>query len=306
MSKLTMLTATVAVGALLAGCSVAGDRTTSSRQSSTGASTAAAQPAPSAQVRQVQQALNSQGFYSGDADGIWGPRTADALRNFQQARGIEQSAQMDSRTMAALGLNSDGTPMSQTTTVPSATTSSTAGTTGTGMSSTSGTGMSGATGTGPSATTGATTGTVNQPATAPYPATGTTAGSATTTTRSAAPNSGTSSTRTPGNDRQNQHSAIAPAQQPAYGTASSARSSADLNRRSDQRASASGPMTSRTQVREVQESLERAGHDVGEVDGVWGPRTAKALRDFQQARGLDATGRLDDRSREALGVRGRS
>jgi len=293
MTKLTMLTATVAVGALLTGCGSLSGGNTASRQTS--ASTAAAQPAPSAQVRQVQQSLNAQGFYSGEADGLWGPRTSEALRSFQQARGLDQTGQMDGRTMAALGLRADGTPMSQTQTgavPPPAPAPVSPPPASTGMS-----------GTTPrtSSATGTTTGTASQPGSGMSATTTTTT---TPTTRSAAPAApGTSSTRTPGNDRQNQQSAITPPQRPAYGTASSARTSADLDRRPDQRVSASGKVASPSEIRQVQESLERAGHDVGDVDGIWGPRTAKALRDYQRAKGLDATGRLDERTLEALGVR---
>jgi peptidoglycan hydrolase-like protein with peptidoglycan-binding domain len=38
----------------------------------------------------------------------------------------------------------------------------------------------------------------------------------------------------------------------------------------------------RSAVREVQEALNKKGFDVGFADGVWGPRTASALREFQE------------------------
>lgn len=47
---------------------------------------------------------------------------------------------------------------------------------------------------------------------------------------------------------------------------------------------------SRTEVQHVQRALNNAGYDV-RVDGKWGPSTQRALRDYQQAHGLAATGR---------------
>lgn len=57
-------------------------------------------------VFKVQERLRDLGFYVRDnIDGQWGPRTATALRNFQRARGLEATGQLDSRTMAALDLH---------------------------------------------------------------------------------------------------------------------------------------------------------------------------------------------------------
>lgn len=46
-------------------------------------------------------------------------------------------------------------------------------------------------------------------------------------------------------------------------------------------------------IREAQEALTRAGFDVGPVDGMLGPRTQAALREFQTQRGLSPSGQLD-------------
>ena len=43
----------------------------------------------------------------------------------------------------------------------------------------------------------------------------------------------------------------------------------------------------------VQRALAARGHDVGTIDGVIGPETAAAIRDFQAAQGLAVTGRAD-------------
>jgi peptidoglycan hydrolase-like protein with peptidoglycan-binding domain len=57
-------------------------------------------------------------------------------------------------------------------------------------------------------------------------------------------------------------------------------------------------------VRSVQQSLEAKGIDVGPVDGIWGPKTHQALQQFQEKQGLDATGQLNARTLEALGIPG--
>lgn len=58
-------------------------------------------------------------------------------------------------------------------------------------------------------------------------------------------------------------------------------------------------------VRNVQQALNDRGQTV-DVDGVWGPNTRRALREFQQANGIDATGRLDNRTATALNLNERT
>ena len=55
-------------------------------------------------------------------------------------------------------------------------------------------------------------------------------------------------------------------------------------------------------VREAQQALQQKGYDVGPIDGVMGPKTSAALREFQQAQGLKASGRLDQQTLAALDV----
>ena len=52
--------------------------------------------------------------------------------------------------------------------------------------------------------------------------------------------------------------------------------------------------------RQIQEGLRAAGFDPGGVDGVFGPRTRAAIRDWQASRGVRATGYLDAASAAAL------
>ena len=56
------------------------------------------------------------------------------------------------------------------------------------------------------------------------------------------------------------------------------------------------------QVKAIQQALKEQGHDPGEIDGIMGPKTQAALRDYQQKQGLKATGRLDSETSAKLGV----
>jgi peptidoglycan hydrolase-like protein with peptidoglycan-binding domain len=55
-------------------------------------------------------------------------------------------------------------------------------------------------------------------------------------------------------------------------------------------------------IRRLQHSLMQGGYDVDAADGVWGPRTIAAVREFQRVKGLPVTGRADARTLAALGV----
>lgn len=57
---------------------------------------------------------------------------------------------------------------------------------------------------------------------------------------------------------------------------------------------------------ETQRALSGRGYDVGPVDGISGPRTDAALREFQRDQGIPATGRADPRTRQALNIAGAS
>jgi Putative peptidoglycan binding domain/Protein of unknown function (DUF1236) len=67
--------------------------------------------------------------------------------------------------------------------------------------------------------------------------------------------------------------------------------------------SESGAMNlSQEEIRELQISLNEKGFNVGEPDGRLGPRTNRALMEFQQRQGLQATGRIDQRTVQSLGI----
>lgn len=58
-------------------------------------------------VRNLQQALNEAGFDPGPIDGIFGPRTEAAVREYQAAQGYEVTGIAGGDTLAGLGLTSD-------------------------------------------------------------------------------------------------------------------------------------------------------------------------------------------------------
>lgn len=55
-------------------------------------------------------------------------------------------------------------------------------------------------------------------------------------------------------------------------------------------------------VRGIQQKLRQFGFYRSAPDGVWGPRTQRALSDFQRSRGLDASGQLNPTTISALGL----
>lgn len=61
-------------------------------------------------------------------------------------------------------------------------------------------------------------------------------------------------------------------------------------------------MTGRKGNRAVQEALKAKGNDPGPIDGRMGPKTLAALKAFQEANGLKATGQLDNQTAEKLGI----
>ena len=56
-------------------------------------------------------------------------------------------------------------------------------------------------------------------------------------------------------------------------------------------------------VEETQRRLAERGFDPGRIDGAMGWRTRGALRQFQRSAGLPDTGRIDDATRKALGLK---
>ena len=66
----------------------------------------------------------------------------------------------------------------------------------------------------------------------------------------------------------------------------------------------SGERMSAAQIEQAQQKLRDDGYDPGPVDGKMGPQTRHAVKKFQQAKDLKASGRLDRQTVAALGIEG--
>jgi len=62
------------------------------------------------------------------------------------------------------------------------------------------------------------------------------------------------------------------------------------------------PNLSQDNIRQVQQALQRKGFDPGPVDGILGPKTKEAVRNFQDRYGMNASGDIDNQTLFALGV----
>ena len=102
--------------AVLPACSWFGGDNDSSRTSSAAPSSSYTPPPPPPQqaeaqqavtpdtIRQVQQTLQQQKMYRGQVDGVWGPRTQTAVRQYQQKNNLGSSGQLDQQTLASLNI----------------------------------------------------------------------------------------------------------------------------------------------------------------------------------------------------------
>jgi hypothetical protein len=106
--KLTHIVIAAGTAVLSFGALAEGSKAMHDRQSGASATMQHESQASSSVIKQAQQKLSAAGHDAGPADGVMGPKTAQALRDFQQAKGIEASGQLDARTLAALGLESGG------------------------------------------------------------------------------------------------------------------------------------------------------------------------------------------------------
>ena len=57
------------------------------------------------QIVEMQRALIARNLYQGEADGVWGPKTESAVKNFQTQSGLESTGVLNEPTARALGLD---------------------------------------------------------------------------------------------------------------------------------------------------------------------------------------------------------
>ena len=94
------------VGAVVGGVGGAyvGHETTGHEHTVATARTSAPSAYDATTIRSVQQALNSRGYNAGPVDGQYGMATQDAVRRFQQVSGLPATGELNSQTLAALGV----------------------------------------------------------------------------------------------------------------------------------------------------------------------------------------------------------
>jgi len=73
--------------------------------------TQASSPAPMADsevspdmVKKVQTALQQQGMYQGNIDGVWGPATVHAVQTYQQKNNLNTNGQLDEATLKSMNM----------------------------------------------------------------------------------------------------------------------------------------------------------------------------------------------------------
>jgi hypothetical protein len=60
---------------------------------------------PDQVVANVQAALQAQGYYQGDVDGLLGPLTREAIGSYQRDHGLYETAAVDQPTLESLGMS---------------------------------------------------------------------------------------------------------------------------------------------------------------------------------------------------------
>src|ERR1700719_2015529 len=60
---------------------------------------------PDQVIANVQGALQQQGYYQGEVDGLLGPQTRGAIADYQRANGLEETAAIDQPTLESLGMS---------------------------------------------------------------------------------------------------------------------------------------------------------------------------------------------------------
>jgi peptidoglycan hydrolase-like protein with peptidoglycan-binding domain len=52
----------------------------------------------------------------------------------------------------------------------------------------------------------------------------------------------------------------------------------------------------------AQKALKERGYDHGVLNGLWGKKTVESIRKFQRGKGLPVSGKLDEKTKEGLGL----
>jgi peptidoglycan hydrolase-like protein with peptidoglycan-binding domain len=211
----------------------------------------------SSTIRQVQQTLQGRGFRAGPVDGVMGPTTQAAVKQFQQSQNLETSGQLNRQTLIALGVFSD----------PAA-------------------GLRNADRYGP-ATIRKVQQTLNNRAFQAGPL----SGSLGPSTQAALKEFQKSENLEPtGILNEQTLAALGLPGEPTFAE----------ERRAPTSTFVASPVSAT--VRQVQQALHQRGYYAGPADGIMGPGTQTALRNFQISENLEVTGRINRQTLTALGV----
>lgn len=60
------------------------------------------------EVKQIQTKLKNWGYYKGEIDGIYGSKTVQAVKDFQKKNNLTVDGIVGEKTLAALGITSNG------------------------------------------------------------------------------------------------------------------------------------------------------------------------------------------------------
>ena len=83
----------------------AASKTTKGKKTTVRKASAPRQLAPTKdRYQQIQQALASKGYYSGEPNGAWGPESVEALKRFQSDQNLTPDGKLGSLSLIALGL----------------------------------------------------------------------------------------------------------------------------------------------------------------------------------------------------------
>jgi peptidoglycan hydrolase-like protein with peptidoglycan-binding domain len=229
-------------------------------------------------VRQIQQALNQRGFDVGNVDGQWNNRTAQAAANFQQTRGLEPTGTLTLALVNSLGLGEQvinaqgggglqGQRWGQEAVVGQGT---------------------------PLRISPAGVRQIQQALNQRGYDVGNVDGIWNRSTANAAANFQQANRLEPnGKPDVNLITALGLTQQILSGAGEQQGRGGDMQWAQETvRGQGAILWASPATVRQIQQAMNRAGYDVGNVDGQWGQQTSQAVQNFQRAQGLEPTGTL--------------
>ncbi len=88
----------------------------------------------------------------------------------------------------------------------------------------------------------------------------------------------------------------------AAGKSSPAKAATSKKKTTRRRRARGQQAPSAERIKEIQQALAQKGHYEGTPTGKWDSATTEALKSYQQANGLNATGKLDARTLQKLGL----